>query len=98
MLGKLFLCGLAHRGYAGADATASSGNLLIRSASDALFKIYKAGRDKSRMSVLINEAGQNNFPVAINLLQLALIFLEPRVTQDFALGACSDDLASTAKH
>ena len=98
MLGKLFLCGLAHRGYAGADATASRGDLLIRSAGNTLFKVYEAGCGKDRMSVCINEAGENNSFAAINLLQLALIFLEPWVTQDFALLACDDDFASAAKY
>ena len=51
MSGKLFLSGFAHCSHTRADTAASSGNLLVRVACDAFFKIYEAWRSENRVSV-----------------------------------------------
>jgi hypothetical protein len=50
------------------------------------------------MGMAINQAGQNDATLAIDLPKFASTLFEPGMTQDFLLPSGRDDLATAAEH
>src|SRR5471030_749225 len=98
LFGKRIAFGFTYRRQTGADSAARSGYFFVGRAGNSLFKINQPGLHESRMSMAIDEAGQNHMSPTIKFFQFALVLLHPCMTQDVTLTADSDDLPTTAEH
>lgn len=97
-----FSCQLAlpcftHGFYAGANSAAGFGNLFIGCTGSSLFEVDETRIDESGMRVGIDEAGKDDFSLAVNFGDLFAAFLEPGVFQRVFGSADRDNLAAKAK-
>ena len=87
----------ADRFHTRADATASGGDLLIRSALDALLEIHETRGDKGWMGVGVDKARQHDFAGAVYLHDFLAILFQPGIAQGVFGGANGDYLSAEAE-
>src|SRR5713101_7039269 len=75
------LAGFAYGFDTRANASARLGNLFVGRARDAFLEIHQPRRNEHGMSVGIDEPGQNNLTLTVNLDDSLAILLEPGIAQ-----------------
>src|ERR1019366_5208168 len=90
--------GFPHSVNAGANASASLGDLFVAGARNPLLKIHQPGRDEYRVGMGIDKAGQDHAALTVDFDGLLTILLEPRIAKSVFGDADRDDLAAKAEH
>ncbi len=90
--------GLPHAVNAGANSSASFGDLFVVRARNPLLKIHQPRMREHRMGVGIDEAGKHHASATVDLDNLLAILLQPRIAKSVFCGANRDDLSGEAEH
>ena len=90
--------GLPHTVNAGANSSASLGDLFVVGARNSLLKIHEPRMRERRMRVGIDEAGKHHASATINFSNLLAILPEPGIAKGVFRGANRDDLPGEAEH
>jgi len=89
---------IAHAFKAGADSASSSGDLFVRRTFYPFLEVNKTQADEDRMSVRVDESGDDDFAGAIDLSDLLAVLLDPRIAKGLFGRADGDDLPADGKN
>ena len=92
------LARLPHAVDAGTNSSARFGDLFVVRARNPLLEIHQPRMREYRMSMGIDEAGQDDAPAAIDLADLLPILFQPRIAESVFRRADRNDLPAQTEH